>query len=79
MPVVLEFLNFSLNNACLFVLSDDFLSNSLRLLTENVCEFLCFARLKNDVALECAAGVCVVVELTLKTVFDALRICIASV
>ena len=79
MPVVFEFFNFSFNNAGLFVLSDDLLSNSFGLLTENVCEFLCFAGLKNNVTLKCAAGVCVVVELTLKTVFDALRICIASV
>ena len=59
-PVVFEFFNFSFNNACFFVLSDDLLNNSFGLLTENVCEFLCFAGLKNNVALECAAGVCVV-------------------
>jgi len=56
MPVVFELCKVSLYSAALFVLSDDSFNFSLCLLTaENVSKNLCFAGLKNDVALECAA------------------------
>ena len=79
MPEFLELCKLCLNNAVLLRFCDYLSSNSLGSLTENIDDLLGFAGLENDIALECAAGVGVVVELALKTLFDALGVSIASV
>ena len=67
MPELLKLSDLSLNNAVLLILLDDLGSNSLGSLTENVDDLLCLAGLENDIALECAAGVGIVVELTVRS------------
>ena len=54
-------------------------SNCLRSLTENVDDLLGLAGLENDIALESAAGVGVVVKVALEALFNALGVSIASV
>ena len=79
MPEFLKLCKLCLNNAVLLILCDDLSGNSLGSLTENIDDLLGFAWLENDIALKCAAGVGVVVEFALKTLFDALGVSIASV
>ena len=78
-PELLELSDLSLNNAVLLVLGDDLSSNCLRSLTENVDDLLGLAGLENDIALESAAGVGVVVKVALETLFNALGVSITSV
>ena len=80
MPVVLELCKLSLYCAGLLVSADDLGDLSLSLLAaEDVCKLLGLAGLENDVALERANGVGVVVEVALQTFLDALRVGVASV
>ena len=80
MPVVLELCKLCLYRAGLLVSADDLGDLSLGLLAaEDVCKLLGLAGLENDVALERANGVGVVVEVALQTFLDALRVGVASV
>ena len=79
-PVVLELCKLCLYRAGLLVSADDLGDLSLGLLAaEDVCKLLGLAGLENDVALERANGVGVVVEVALQTFLDALRVGVASV
>ena len=78
-PVCLQLFDFLLDNAVRLVARDDRLGRCLRLLTEKVRESCRLAGLKHNVALQRAAGVVAVVEVTLQTFRHTNRVCIASV
>ena len=79
-PVVLKLGKLRINGSGILILCDDS-ADFLRgfLTAENVGQLLCFAGLKNDVALKRAAGVGVVVEVALKPLLNAAGVVVASV
>ena len=79
-PELLECCELCFNGAALLVLCDDLGDLRLGFLTaEDVGQLLGFAGLEDDVALERAAGVGVVVVVALQTLLDALGVSVASV